>query len=180
MTAEAGGRNVDRMQHPCCMEDGGSPSGGGLQDQHLNHPALLGVKLPGGEPNAPSVSPRVRDRLQWSERKTSSENAQKSSAFNGDSRALRSERESNIFRSSDGPQSPRRLTVAHASAFRYSARGGRRVTPIRSPSPLLAGDSIWSVDSCNFLFKHLPPPALRPWEAVEGDRWATVFPNQAV
>ena len=42
MTAEAGGRNVDRMQQPCCMEDGGRPSGGGLQDQPSNHPALRG------------------------------------------------------------------------------------------------------------------------------------------
>src|ERR1039458_1049219 len=49
MTAEAGGRNVDRMQQPCCMEDGGRPSGGGLQDQPSNRPALLGDKLPGGE-----------------------------------------------------------------------------------------------------------------------------------
>jgi hypothetical protein len=49
MTAEAGGRNVDRMQQPCCMEDGGRPSGGGLQDQPSNHPALRGDKLPGGE-----------------------------------------------------------------------------------------------------------------------------------
>src|ERR1039458_6716994 len=33
MTAEAGGRNVDQMRQPCCKEDGGRPSGGGLQDQ---------------------------------------------------------------------------------------------------------------------------------------------------
>src|ERR1039458_7770452 len=45
MTAEAGGRNVDRMQQPCCMEDGGRPSGGGLQDQPSNHTALRGDKL---------------------------------------------------------------------------------------------------------------------------------------
>ena len=31
------------------MEDGGRPSGGGLQDQPSNRPALLGDKLPGGE-----------------------------------------------------------------------------------------------------------------------------------
>jgi hypothetical protein len=50
MTAEAGGRNnVDRMQLPCCMEDGGRPSGGGLQDQPSNRPALRGDKLPGSE-----------------------------------------------------------------------------------------------------------------------------------
>src|ERR1017187_8659002 len=49
MTAEAGGRNVDRMQQPCCMEDGGRPSGGGLQDQPSNCPALRGDKLPGGK-----------------------------------------------------------------------------------------------------------------------------------
>jgi hypothetical protein len=49
MTAEAGGRNVDRMQQPCCIEDGGRPSGGGLQDQPSNRPALRGDKVPGGE-----------------------------------------------------------------------------------------------------------------------------------
>jgi len=32
MTAEAGSRNVDRMRQPCCMKDGGRPSGCGLQD----------------------------------------------------------------------------------------------------------------------------------------------------
>ena len=32
------------------MEDGGRSSGGGLQDQPSNRPALLGDKLPGGEP----------------------------------------------------------------------------------------------------------------------------------
>lgn len=31
------------------MEDGGRPSGDGLQDQPSNRPALLGDKLPGGE-----------------------------------------------------------------------------------------------------------------------------------
>ena len=31
------------------MEDGGRSSGGGLQDQPSNHPALRGDKLPGGE-----------------------------------------------------------------------------------------------------------------------------------
>jgi hypothetical protein len=49
MTAEAGGKDVGRMQKPCCMGDGGGPSGGGLQDQPSNRPALLGDKLPGGE-----------------------------------------------------------------------------------------------------------------------------------
>jgi hypothetical protein len=49
MTAEAGGRNVDQMRQPCCKEDGGRPSGGGLQDQPSNRPALRGDKLPGGE-----------------------------------------------------------------------------------------------------------------------------------
>ena len=49
MTAEAGGRNVDRMRQPSCMEDGGGPSGGGLQDQPSNRPGLRGDKLPGGE-----------------------------------------------------------------------------------------------------------------------------------
>ena len=49
MTAEAGGRNVERMRQPCCMEDGGRPSGCGLQDQPSNRTALLGDKIPGGE-----------------------------------------------------------------------------------------------------------------------------------
>jgi len=31
------------------MRDGGRPSGGGLQDQPSNYPALLGDKIPGGE-----------------------------------------------------------------------------------------------------------------------------------
>ena len=31
------------------MEDGGRPSGGGLQDQPSNRPALRGDKIPGGE-----------------------------------------------------------------------------------------------------------------------------------
>ena len=31
------------------MGDGGRPSGGGLQDQPSNRPALLGDKIPGGE-----------------------------------------------------------------------------------------------------------------------------------
>ena len=43
MTAEAGGRNVDRMQQPCCMEDGGRPSGGGLQDSPQTAWCCLGV-----------------------------------------------------------------------------------------------------------------------------------------
>jgi hypothetical protein len=46
MTAEAGGGNVDRMQQPCCMEDGGRPSGGGLQDKPPNRLALLGDSAP--------------------------------------------------------------------------------------------------------------------------------------
>ena len=49
MTAEAGGSDVDQMRLSCCMEDGGRPSGGGLQDQPSSRPALLGDKLPGGE-----------------------------------------------------------------------------------------------------------------------------------
>jgi len=31
------------------MEDGGGPSGDGLQDQFPNHPTLLGDEIPGGE-----------------------------------------------------------------------------------------------------------------------------------
>ena len=49
MTAEAGGRNVDRMQRHYCMGDGGRPFRGGLQDQPSNRPATLGDKLPCGE-----------------------------------------------------------------------------------------------------------------------------------
>src|SRR5665213_660126 len=49
MTTEAGGRNVERMRQPCCMEDGGRPSGCGLQDQPSNRTPLFGDKIPGGE-----------------------------------------------------------------------------------------------------------------------------------
>jgi hypothetical protein len=61
------------------------------------------------ELGAPFTCREAPDRLQWSERKTPSEVAQKRGASKGVSHPLRSERESNIFRSSDGPQCLSRL-----------------------------------------------------------------------
>src|ERR1035437_1402949 len=55
MTVEAGGRNVNRNQQPCCMEDGGRPSGGGLQDQPSNHPALRALCANMSETSSPST-----------------------------------------------------------------------------------------------------------------------------
>ena len=46
--AERRSRLTDWKQ-PCCMRDGGGPSGDGLQDQFPNHPALRGDEIPGGE-----------------------------------------------------------------------------------------------------------------------------------
>ena len=43
MTAEAGGRNVDRMQQPCCMEDGGRPSGAGYRISPQTTRRCLGI-----------------------------------------------------------------------------------------------------------------------------------------
>ena len=40
---------MDRMRQPCCVKDGGWPSGCELPDQLPNRPALLGDKVPGGE-----------------------------------------------------------------------------------------------------------------------------------